>query len=70
MKKEYDFSKAEQGKFAISSKDIEIPVYLKKNIQKELSRIAQARHVGISDIVNNILDKELEIQKSLSSIEH
>jgi hypothetical protein len=36
MKGEYDFSKAEQGKFHVLTEDIRIPIYLDKNIKNKI----------------------------------
>lgn len=40
MKKEYDFSKAEQGKFYRPIEEIEIPVYLDKELKAFYSKKA------------------------------
>jgi hypothetical protein len=32
MKEEYDFSNAEQGKFYVPFKDIQLPIYLDKDV--------------------------------------
>jgi hypothetical protein len=32
MKEEYDFSNAEQGKFYVPAEDIQLPIYLDKDI--------------------------------------
>jgi len=37
MKEEYDFSNAEQGKFYVPVEDIQLPIYLDKDIIKKLS---------------------------------
>lgn len=70
MKKEYDFTKAVKGKFYVPESEIEIPIYLKGEIQKELSKIAVEKNLDLSEIVNNILDKEIKIHKSYFSVEH
>ena len=38
MKDEYDFSNAEQGKFYVPVDDIQIPVYLDKDVMQYLSK--------------------------------
>ena len=40
MKKEYDFSKAEQGKFYRPIEELEIPIYLDKEIKTFFSKKA------------------------------
>lgn len=64
MKKEYDFSKAEQGKFYSSNAEFEVPVYLDKEIAKFFTKIAKENKTNISELVNTILFKELEIYKN------
>jgi hypothetical protein len=38
MKDEYDFSNAEQGKFYVPVEDIQIPVYLDKDVMQFLNK--------------------------------
>ena len=38
MKDEYDFSNAEQGKFYVPVEDIQMPVYLDKDVMQFLSK--------------------------------
>jgi hypothetical protein len=40
MKKEYDFSKAEQGKFYRPVEKLEIPIYLDKEVKEFFSKKA------------------------------
>lgn len=43
MKKEYDFSKAEQGKFYRPIEQLEVPVYLDKEIKAFFGKKAAAK---------------------------
>ena len=65
MKKEYDFSKAEKGKFARPLENHEIPVYLDKEVKKFFSRAASKNNIEINKIVNDILRKEMEFLKTI-----
>ena len=38
MKDEYDFSNAEQGKFYVPVEDIQMPVYLDKDVMQFLNK--------------------------------
>jgi len=66
MKKEYDFSKAEQGKFYRANSELEIPVYLDKELAEFFNKIAKEKKTNISKLVNKILLKELEIYQSFT----
>ena len=65
MKKEYDFSKAEQGKFYRPIEKLEIPVYLDKEVKEFFSKTASKKKVGIDKVVNTILRKEMEMMKAI-----
>lgn len=61
MRKEYDFSVAERGKFYRPDNEINLPVYLDKNIQEQLQALASARGVELNALVNELLKKDLEL---------
>jgi len=65
MKKEYDFSKAEQGKFYRPVEELEIPVYLDKEIKTFYSTKALNKNVDLNKVVNTILRKEMEMLKAM-----
>ena len=65
MKKENDFSKAEQGKFYRPIEELEIPIYLDKEIKTFFSKKASERHIDLGQIINTILRKEMEILKEV-----
>jgi hypothetical protein len=67
MKKEYDFSKAIKGKFFVSENNIELPIYLDKNIRLFYSKIATTKKTNLNKMINSILKKEMEIHKTISS---
>ncbi|TAL27965.1 MAG: hypothetical protein EPN94_00890 [Nitrospirae bacterium] len=67
MKKEYDFSKAEQGKFYRPIEKLEVPVYLDKEIKAFFSKKAAAKRTGLEKIVNTILRKEMEMLKEIGA---
>jgi hypothetical protein len=66
MRKEYDFSKAERGKFYRPLKDLEIPVYLDEKVKEFYMRKAMDNNVDLDKVVNGVLRKEMEIIKQLS----
>jgi len=60
MKDEYDFTGAEQGKFYIPIEEIEMPIYLDKDVAKFLSN-QQGKVVDLQILVNDLLRKDIEI---------
>lgn len=65
MRKEYDFSKAVQGKFYRPLKELEIPVYLEKKVKEFYTRKAVANNVDLDKVINSVLRKEMEIIKQI-----
>jgi len=63
MRKEYDFSKAEQGKFYRPVEELEIPIYLDKRVKEFFSKKALARNIELDKVINTILSKEMEMLK-------
>lgn len=61
MKDEYDFSKAERGRFARPDALLTPPVHLDPEIQLFLAERAAARGVSLSDLVNLMLKKDIEL---------
>ncbi len=61
MKKEYDFSKAQRGKFYHPDAEINLPVYLEEEVKEYLSERARAKGVGLGDMVNDLLKKDIAI---------
>ena len=66
MKKEYDFSNAEQGKFYVPVEDIELPVYLDKEIIKYFSEKCLMTQDSLQTLVNDLLRKDIEIARRVS----
>jgi hypothetical protein len=61
MKRQYDFSKGERGKFYKPGAVFKLPVYLDEEVQTYLADKADAKGVELSDLVNEMLKKEIEI---------
>lgn len=57
MKKHYDFSKGEKGKFYIPENEIEIPVYLNYSNREYYMKIASEKNIDLPELINNILTK-------------
>ena len=61
MKDEYDFSKAERGRFYRPDAVLNPPVHLDAEVLAFLAARAQARGVSLSDLVNALLKKDIEL---------
>lgn len=65
MKKEYDFSKAEQGKFYCKPENMRIPVYLDSTVEFFYSERARKRKMDMGTLINSVLHKEMDIMREL-----
>jgi hypothetical protein len=65
MKPEYDYSKSERGKFFRPKAELRLPIYLKPGIQAYLVEQAAEKGVSLSEIVNTLLEREIEILESV-----
>ena len=61
MKDEYDFSKAERGKFHRPDATLVPPVHLDPEVLAFLAVCAQARGMTLSELVNALLKKDVEL---------
>jgi hypothetical protein len=66
MKKEWNFSKAERGKFYRPGARLNLPVYLEPDVQARLTKAAQKRHEDMDSLVNRLLKREIETAKILN----
>ena len=66
-RKDYDSSRAAQGKFYRPAGQLRIPIYLDRDVAGRLRRRARRNATAdMSAIVNRILRKELEVLEALS----
>jgi len=63
MKKEYDFSKGERGKFYRNSAKINLPIYLEAENVVFLEMIARKNHTNLTTIVNELIKSDKAILK-------
>ena len=66
MKKEYDFSKGERGKFYKPNVKLNIPVYLDDDVFVFVNNIAKEKESDISLIVNQLIYSDMQIAKTIS----
>jgi hypothetical protein len=68
MKDEYDFTGAEQGKFYRPLEELDIPIYLDKDVKRFF--IDKIKRTGIScsinETVNALLRQDIEISNQLT----
>lgn len=68
MKDEYDFTGAEQGKFYRPIEELDIPIYLDKEVKdffvQKMRR--ERKPFSLSEIVNSVLKKDIEILEKLA----
>lgn len=65
MKREYDFSKGERGKFFRPDAKIKLPIYLDDEVLGYLNERAQSKGIELNQLVNQILKKEIELVEAL-----
>jgi hypothetical protein len=65
MKKEYDFSKGERGKFYTNDLKINLPIYLDSENQDFIQMIASKKNSDLSKVVNDLIKNNIRIAKVL-----
>jgi len=66
MKKEYDFSTAERGRFFYSEATLNIPVYLDQDIESWFAEKVKSRGVKLQDLVNTMLRKDISLIQEIT----
>lgn len=61
MKKEYDFSKGVRGKFYDAEAEFNLPIYLEPEVAEFVQKLASAKDLDRSKVVNMLLKKDKEI---------
>lgn len=61
MKKEYDFSKAERGKFYRKNADVRLPIYLGARLQKQVESLASRTGRDMGEVVSHIVETEMRL---------
>ncbi len=63
MKKEYDFSKGERGKFYNPDAKFKLPVYLDDDIQEFFLELAKKKKESINVLINNTIKANMQLYK-------
>jgi hypothetical protein len=68
MKKEYDFTNAEQGKFYRPIEDLDIPIYLDDEVKTFFMKNIKekASDFSLNNIINSLIKQDIEISKRLA----
>ncbi len=66
MKKEYDFSKGERGRFYHPDAELYLPIYLEPGMMESLRELSRKKGVDVSTIVNELLKKEISIVEEVT----
>ena len=68
MKKEYDFTNAEQGKFYRQIEELDIPIYLDEDVKKFFLKNMKEKtsDFSLNNIVNSLIKQDIEISKKLA----
>lgn len=61
MRKEYDFSNGERGKFFNKDVSFNIPIYLEQDIYSDLLEIAKMKNTEVNYLVNNLLREDIKL---------
>ncbi|MDM8540167.1 hypothetical protein QUF90_03675 [Desulfococcaceae bacterium HSG9] len=67
MKKEYDFTNAEQGKFYRPIEELDIPIYLDREVRAFFFKNIKGRddNFSLNEIINSLIKQDIEISKKL-----
>ena len=60
MKAEYDFSKAERGKFYDPGAEFSFPIYLDPDVEESLTQLAEQKKMDVQQLVNDWLRANLK----------
>jgi hypothetical protein len=64
MKAEYDFSKAEQGKFYRRNAVFHFPVYLEPDVNEFVTELAEKKQIDVQELVNEWLRANIKLIQS------
>ena len=65
MKREYDFSKGERGKFYRPDAKLNFPVYLEPEIAEFMRNLAGEKDTDVETIVNDWLRKDIGLVQTV-----
>jgi hypothetical protein len=67
MKKEYDFTNAQQGKFYRPLAELDIPIYLDEDVKSFfMEKFKETKEFSLQVLINSLLKQDIEISKKLA----
>ena len=68
MKREYDFTNAEQGKFYRPLEELDIPIYLDRDVKEFLFAHIRGQESSwaLTEMINSLLKQDIAISRKLS----
>ena len=61
MKKEYNFSEGERGKFYSPDLKLNLPIYLEPETRSFIEKIAKKKKTDLSTVVNDLIKTDMQI---------
>lgn len=61
MKKEYNFSEGERGKFYSLDLKLNLPIYLEPETRSFIEKIAKKKKTDLSTVVNDLIKTDMQI---------
>jgi len=68
MKKDYDFSKGERGKFFRPDVELNIPVYLERQVAEAVREHARKRNTNVGRLVNEWLREDIRAYRQTRKV--
>jgi hypothetical protein len=65
MRKEYDFSNGERGKFFRKDAEFNLPVYLDADNLSFVTKIAERKKADISEVVNDLIRSDKRLARAM-----
>jgi hypothetical protein len=65
MRKEYDFSKGQRGKFYRPDIKLNVPIYLDKEVSAFIEKIASQKGMDRSSVVNELLRGDIKLAEAM-----
>jgi len=67
MKRQYDFSKGEKGKFYRKNAVLRIPIYLDAELQSQLESIAEKKGKDVSEVAAQMLKRDVKLLRDFGA---
>jgi len=65
MRREYDFSKGQRGKFYRPDMKLNVPIYLDEEVSALVDKIASKKKIDRTSVVNQLLKGDIKIAEAM-----